>query len=127
RTVERHLQAAAKANAISSARVDEVIRFVGLGNEVETRIGALSLGVRQRLSAATALLGDPGALVLDEPANGLDPEGIRWMRMLMRGLADEGRTVLVSSHVLSEIEQIADDVLVLAKGSLVDRKSTRLN
>lgn len=116
RTVERHLQAAAKANAISSSRVDEVIRFVGLGNEVETRIAALSLGVRQRLSAATALLGDPGALVLDEPANGLDPEGIRWMRMLMRGLADEGRTVLVSSHVLSEVEQIADDILIIAKG-----------
>src|SRR5690606_39831665 len=78
----------------------------------------LSLGMRQRLSAATALIGDPGVLVLDEPANGLDPEGIRWMRTLIRGLADEGRTVLVSSHVLSEVEQIADEILVIAHGEL---------
>lgn len=75
--------------------------------------------MRQRLSVAHALLGDPGALVFDEPANGLDPEGIRWMRLLMRRLADEGRTVLVSSHVLSEVEQVADNVLVLSKGTLV--------
>ncbi|MGW8482924.1 ATP-binding cassette domain-containing protein [Microbacterium sp. NPDC055903] len=116
RSVERHLSATAKANGIPLSRVDEVIRFVGLGAEAESRIATLSLGMRQRLSAATALLGDPGALVLDEPANGLDPEGIRWMRMLIRGLADEGRTVLVSSHVLSEVEQVADDILVIARG-----------
>ncbi|MFB7249806.1 ABC transporter ATP-binding protein [Microbacterium sp. NPDC056234] len=116
RTVERHLIAAAKANGIALSRVSEVISFVGLDGEAGTRIGALSLGMRQRLSAATALLGDPGALVLDEPANGLDPEGIRWMRMLIRGLADEGRTVLVSSHVLSEVEQVADEILVIAHG-----------
>ena len=116
RSVERHLIVAAKANGIALSRVTEVISFVGLDGEADTRIGALSLGMRQRLSAATALLGDPGALVLDEPANGLDPEGIRWMRMLIRGLADEGRTVLVSSHVLSEVEQVADEILVIARG-----------
>ena len=116
RTVERHLITAAKANGIALSRVGEVIDFVGLGGEAGSRIGTLSLGMRQRLSAATALLGDPGALVLDEPANGLDPEGIRWMRLLIRGLADEGRTVLVSSHVLSEVEQVADDILVIARG-----------
>ncbi|MGN8025375.1 ATP-binding cassette domain-containing protein [Microbacterium sp. 22242] len=119
RTAPRQLTIAAKANGIPLSRVDEVLALVGLQNETETRIGAYSLGMRQRLSIAGALLGDPGALVLDEPANGLDPEGIRWMRLLMRRLADEGRTILVSSHVLSEIEQVADNVLVLAKGRLV--------
>ncbi|MGX1933991.1 ATP-binding cassette domain-containing protein [Microbacterium resistens] len=119
RTATRQLTIAAKANGIPLSRVAEVLALVGLQNETETRIGAYSLGMRQRLSVAHALLGDPGALVLDEPANGLDPEGIRWMRLLIRRLADEGRTVLVSSHVLSEIEQIADDVLVLSKGRLV--------
>jgi ABC-2 type transport system ATP-binding protein len=118
RTVERHLIAAAKANSIPLSRVGELIAFVGLSDDVETRIAALSLGMRQRLSAATALLGDPGVLVLDEPANGLDPEGIRWMRTLIRGLANEGRTVLVSSHVLSEVEQTADEILVIARGEL---------
>lgn len=118
RTVERHLITTAKANGIPLGRVGELISFVGLDADVDTRIAALSLGMRQRLSAATALLGDPGVLVLDEPANGLDPEGIRWMRTLIRGLADEGRTVLVSSHVLSEVEQIADEILVIARGEL---------
>ncbi|QXE29670.1 MULTISPECIES: ATP-binding cassette domain-containing protein [Microbacterium] len=119
RTASRQLTIAAKANGIRLARVDEVISLVGLEGEADTRIGGFSLGMRQRLSVAHALLGDPGALVFDEPANGLDPEGIRWMRLLMRRLADEGRTVLVSSHVLSEIEQVADHVLVLSKGRLV--------
>ena len=119
RTAVRQLTMAAKANGIALSRVDEVIRLVGLGDDAETRIGTYSLGMRQRLSIASALLGDPGALVLDEPANGLDPAGIRWMRMLMRRLADEGRTVLLSSHVLSEIEQVADNVLVISKGRLV--------
>lgn len=118
RTVERHLLATAKAGGVPPSRVGELISFVGLGDDADTRIAALSLGMRQRLSAATALLGDPGVLVLDEPANGLDPEGIRWMRTLIRGLADEGRTVLVSSHVLSEVEQIADEILVIARGEL---------
>lgn len=118
RTVERHLILAAKANDIPLSRVGELIAFVGLGDDVDTRIAALSLGMRQRLSAATALIGDPGVLILDEPANGLDPEGIRWMRTLIRGLADEGRTVLVSSHVLSEVEQIADEILMISRGEL---------
>lgn len=118
RTVERHLIAAAKSSGIPLARVGELISFVGLDGDVDTRIAALSLGMRQRLNAATALIGDPGVLVLDEPANGLDPEGIRWMRTLIRGLADEGRTVLVSSHVLSEIEQTVDEILVIARGEL---------
>lgn len=119
RTASRQLTIAAKANGIPLSRVDEVLALVGLDGEGDSRIGGFSLGMRQRLSVAHALLGDPGALVFDEPANGLDPEGIRWMRLLMRRLADEGRTVLVSSHVLSEVEQVADNVLVLSKGQLV--------
>jgi len=119
RTAERQLTIAAKANGIPLARVGEVLSLVGLEGEGDSRIGGFSLGMRQRLSVAHALLGDPGALVFDEPANGLDPEGIRWMRLLMRRLADEGRTVLVSSHVLSEVEQVADNVLVLSKGKLL--------
>ncbi|WP_314472911.1 ATP-binding cassette domain-containing protein [uncultured Microbacterium sp.] len=119
RTAERQLTIAAKANGIPLSRVGEVLSLVGLEGEGDSRIGGFSLGMRQRLSVAHALLGDPGALVFDEPANGLDPEGIRWMRLLMRRLADEGRTVLVSSHVLSEVEQVADNVLVLSKGTLV--------
>ncbi|UJP09909.1 ATP-binding cassette domain-containing protein [Microbacterium sp. KUDC0406] len=119
RSAARQLQLAAKANGIPAVRVDEVLDLVGLHGDADTRIGTFSLGMRQRLSLATALLGDPGVLVLDEPANGLDPEGIRWMRLLMRRLADEGRTVLVSSHVLSEVEQVADDVVVLSKGQAV--------
>jgi ABC-type multidrug transport system ATPase subunit len=119
RTANRQLTIAAKANDIPLSRVAEVLSLVGLEEEGDSRIGGFSLGMRQRLSVAHALLGDPGALVFDEPANGLDPEGIRWMRLLMRRLADEGRTVLVSSHVLSEVEQVADHVLVLSKGRLV--------
>ncbi|MBW8761576.1 MAG: ATP-binding cassette domain-containing protein [Microbacterium sp.] len=119
RSAARQLTIAAKANGIPLARVDEVLALVGLDGEREGRIGSFSLGMRQRLSVAHALLGDAGTLVFDEPANGLDPEGIRWMRLLMRRLADEGRTVLVSSHVLSEVEQVADHVLVLSKGRLV--------
>ena len=119
RTAARQLSIAAKANGIPASRVDEVLRLVGLQDDADTRLGSYSLGMRQRLAVASALLGDPGVLVLDEPANGLDPEGIRWMRLLMRRLADEGRTVLVSSHVLSEIEQVADDVVVLSKGRAV--------
>ncbi|WP_455903735.1 ATP-binding cassette domain-containing protein [Microbacterium sp.] len=119
RSASRQLTIAAKANGIPLSRVEEVLSLVGLEHEAEGRIGSFSLGMRQRLSVAHALLGDPGALVFDEPANGLDPEGIRWIRLLLRRLADEGRTVLVSSHVLSEIEQVADHVLVLSKGQLV--------
>src|SRR5690606_35251887 len=111
RTASRQLAISAKANGIPSSRIDEVLRLVGLQEDADTRLGSYSLGMRQRLAVASALLGDPGVLVLDEPANGLDPEGIRWMRLLMRRLADEGRTVLVSSHVRSDSEHVADDVV----------------
>ncbi|UNK71215.1 ATP-binding cassette domain-containing protein [Microbacterium sp. H1-D42] len=119
RSATRQLMIAAKANGIPVERVAEVLQLVGLQDDADTRMGSYSLGMRQRLAVANALLGDPGVLVLDEPANGLDPEGIRWMRLLMRRLADEGRTVLVSSHVLSEIEQVADNVVVLSRGRAV--------
>ncbi|MGF3056255.1 ATP-binding cassette domain-containing protein [Microbacterium sp. YY-01] len=119
RTALRQLTVTARANGIPLSRIDEVLALVGLEHDADAKIGTYSLGMRQRLSVATALLGDPGALVFDEPANGLDPEGIRWMRLLLRRLADEGRTVLVSSHVISEIERIADHVLVLSHGRLL--------
>ena len=97
----------------------EVLGIVGLADAAGRRVGGYSLGMRQRLSLAGALLGDPGTLVLDEPLNGLDPEGIRWMRAMLRGLAAEGRAVLVSSHLLSEVAQTVDDIVVLARGRLV--------
>lgn len=118
RTAARHLELTARANQIPTSRVADVLNFVGLGDEADARVSSYSLGMKQRLSIATALLGDPGAFVLDEPANGLDPEGIRWIRLLIRRLADEGRSVLVSSHVLSEIQQIADEVLIISRGEL---------
>jgi len=98
-----------------------VLEQVGLGDAAGRKVGGFSLGMRQRLGLAAALLGDPPVLVLDEPANGLDPQGIRWLRTFLRELAAEGRTVLVSSHVLPEVEQTADDVLVLARGRLVSQ------
>lgn len=118
RTAARHLELTARQNQIPASRVADVLNFVGLGDEADARVSSYSLGMKQRLSIATALLGDPGAFVLDEPANGLDPEGIRWIRLLIRRLADEGRSVLVSSHVLSEIQQIADEVLIISRGEL---------
>ena len=96
-----------------------MLEQVGLTDAARRKVGGFSLGMRQRLGLAAALLGDPPVLVLDEPANGLDPQGIRWLRGFLRGLAAEGRTVLVSSHVLPEVEQTADDVLVVARGRLV--------
>ncbi|WP_261166912.1 ABC transporter ATP-binding protein [Microbacterium sp. Marseille-Q6965] len=119
RTAVRHLTGVAKSAGVPVARVREVLDLVGLADVADMRIGGYSLGMRQRLSVAQALLGDPGVLVFDEPANGLDPEGIRWMRLLMRSLADEGRTVLMSSHLLSEVQQIADRVLIMSNGNLV--------
>ncbi|NKY38861.1 AAA family ATPase, partial [Cellulomonas septica] len=101
------------------ARASEVLDLVGLGGAADRRVGGFSLGMRQRLALATTLLGDPPVLLLDEPANGLDPEGIRWLRVFLRALAAEGRTVLVSSHVLSEVEQTVDDVVIIARGRLV--------
>jgi len=118
RTGRDHLRVAAAASGIPDARVDEVLDWVGLGAAGRRRAGGYSLGMRQRLGLAFALLGDPGALVLDEPINGLDPEGIRWIRGFLRSLAAEGRTVLVSSHLLSEVQQTVDRVVIISHGRL---------
>ena len=119
RRARDHLAVLAVAARLPRRRPEEVLELVGLTDAARRKVGDFSLGMRQRLGLAAALLGDPPVLVLDEPANGLDPQGIRWLRTFLRGLAAEGRTVLVSSHVLPEVEQTADDVLVLARGRLV--------
>ncbi len=119
RTARNHLRFLAQASGIPGSRVAEALRLVGIDEYADRRVGGYSLGMRQRLGLAQALLGDPGVLVLDEPANGLDPAGIAWLRQFLRGLAAEGRTVLVSSHVLSEVKQTVDEVVVLARGRLV--------
>jgi len=119
RSGRAHLTALALAAGIDRARVDIVLEQVGLTAAGRRAVGGYSLGMRQRLGLASALLGDPAALVLDEPINGLDPDGIRWMRSLLRALADEGRTVLLSSHVLSEVQQTVDDVVVIRHGRIV--------
>ncbi len=113
------LRVQARAAGIDAHRVDEVLAQVGLTADAGRRAGQYSLGMRQRLGLAAALLGDPGVLVLDEPANGLDPEGIRWLRELLRHYAQQGRTVLVSTHLLAEVQQIVDDVVVIARGRLL--------
>jgi ABC-2 type transport system ATP-binding protein len=118
RSGRNHLRVLAVAGGHSAARVDEVLAEVGLADAADRRVRGYSLGMRQRLSIAAALLGDPDVLILDEPANGLDPPGIRWIRDLLRAQAARGRTVLVSSHLLSEIVLGADDVVVIANGSL---------
>ena len=119
RTGRNHLRAACLAVGLPSSRADEVLELVGLVPAADRLFRGYSLGMRQRLGIATAMLGDPDVLMLDEPANGLDPEGIRWMRELLRGLAGEGRTVLVSSHLLAEMQALADDVVIVAAGRLV--------
>ena len=119
RTAYRHLLALAQSNRLPAARVDEVIELVGLDSVADDRVRGFSLGMGQRLGIAAALLGDPDVLLLDEPVNGLDPEGIRWVRELLRALADEGRTVLVSSHLMSEMEDTADHLVVLGRGQLL--------
>ena len=119
RRARDHLRVLAVAARLAQDRPEQVLEQVGLTDAAGRKVGDFSLGMRQRLGLAAALLGDPPVLVLDEPANGLDPQGIRWLRTFLRGLAAEGRTVLVSSHVLPEVEQTADDVLVLARGRLV--------
>ena len=116
-----HLRALAAMARIPRSRVDEVLRLVELEGAAGRRAGKYSMGMRQRLGLAATLLGDPRVLVLDEPANGLDPQGIRWLRDFLRGLAAEGRTVLVSSHVLAEVAQTVDDVVVIHRGKLVDQ------
>ena len=121
RTARNHLAISATAAGLPQTRVAEVLHLVGLAEHGGQRVGGYSLGMRQRLGLACTLLGDPGVLVLDEPINGLDPEGIKWIRGFLRDMAAEGRTVLVSSHLLSEVQQSVDDVIIIAKGRLVHR------
>jgi ABC-2 type transport system ATP-binding protein len=119
RTARAHLAALAASNAIGRRRVDEVLTITGLEQAADRRAGKFSLGMAQRLGIAAALLGDPQVLVLDEPVNGLDPEGIRWIRNLLKNLAAQGRTVLVSSHLISEIAHTADALIVIGQGRLL--------
>jgi ABC-2 type transport system ATP-binding protein len=123
RTARDHLRVLAAAAGLPDSRVDALLGLVGLSGDAARRVGGFSLGMRQRLALAAALLGDPPVLLLDEPANGLDPEGIAWLRGFLRHLATQGRTVLVSSHVLSEVEQTVDDVVIIARGRLVRQAS----
>src|SRR5690606_22136292 len=119
RSAYNHLLWLAKSNGIPSRRIDEVLDLVGLTDVARKRVGGFSLGMGQRLGIAAALLGDPGVLLFDEPVNGLDPEGIRWVRTLMRDLAAEGRTVFVSSHLMSEMALTADHLLVIGRGRIL--------
>jgi ABC-2 type transport system ATP-binding protein len=119
RTARDHLGWLARAGGLPVRRVDEVLDLVGLADVAGQRVGGFSLGMSQRLGIAAALLGDPPVLLFDEPVNGLDPEGIRWVRTLVRGFATEGRTVMVSSHLMSEMEATADQVLVIGQGRLI--------
>ena len=119
RSAYNHLLALGQTHGIPRSRVDEVIALVGLQDVARKRVGAFSLGMGQRLGIAAALLGDPKTLILDEPSNGLDPEGIRWIRTLLRSLAAEGRTVLVSSHLMSEMSMMADWLIVVGRGRLI--------
>lgn len=119
RSGRSHLRVLALAGGIAGSRVDEVLALVDLGAAGRRRVKGYSLGMRQRLGLAAALLGDPEVLVLDEPANGLDPQGIRWLRDFLRSLASEGRTILVSSHVLAEVAQTVDEVVIIDRGRLL--------
>jgi len=119
RSAYDHLRWIARAVGLPRTRVDEVLDLVGLGEVAGRKVGGFSLGMSQRLGIATALLGDPETLILDEPVNGLDPDGIRWIRSLLRHLAAEGRTVLLSSHLMSEMEETADHVVVIGRGRLI--------
>lgn len=119
RTGRNHLRVLADGIGVPPARVDELLELVGLGHAADRHAGAYSLGMRQRLGLAAALLGDPPVLVLDEPGNGLDPQGIRWLRDLLRARSVKGHTVFVSSHLLAEVEHLADDVVVINRGRLI--------
>jgi ABC-2 type transport system ATP-binding protein len=124
RSGRNHLRVLAAATGIPRSRVEEILEVVDLQDAAGRRAGGYSLGMRQRLSLAGALLGDPRILVLDEPANGLDPQGIRWLREFLRSLAAEGRTIFISSHVLAELEQIVDEVVIIHRGKFVVQAST---
>jgi ABC-2 type transport system ATP-binding protein len=119
RSGRNHLRVLAEVGRIPRSRVEEVLGLVELSDAARRRVGGYSLGMKQRLALAAALLGDPEVLVLDEPANGLDPQGIRWLRDFLHGLRDEGRTILVSSHVLAEIAQTVDEVVIVDHGKIV--------
>jgi ABC-2 type transport system ATP-binding protein len=119
RTARNHLRVYCTVSGIPTKRADEVLDLVGLTSAANRKVKGYSMGMRQRLGLAAVLLGDPKVLVLDEPANGLDPEGIVWLRQFLRAMAADGRTVLVSSHVLSEVEQTVDNVVIISKGTLV--------
>ncbi|MFE0703980.1 ABC transporter ATP-binding protein [Streptomyces sp. NPDC058872] len=123
RSAAAHLSALARSNRIPRRRVDEVMQEVGLAEVAGRRIGGFSLGMKQRLGIASALLGDPPVLLFDEPLNGLDPEGVKWVRELFRRLAAEGRTVFVSSHLMSEMEHTADQLIVIGRGELLAAES----
>jgi len=124
RSARNHLLCLAQTQGLPSSRVDEVLDLVGLRDVARKRSGGFSLGMGQRLGIAVAMLGDPGVLILDEPVNGLDPEGVHWIRTLMKQLAAEGRTVLVSSHLMSEMSVTADHLVVIGKGKLIASCST---
>lgn len=119
RTGRDHLRVLAATAGVSGTRVDEMLELVGIPAAARKRAGGYSLGMRQRLGLAAAMLGDPQVLILDEPANGLDPEGIRWLRGFLRHLSTQGKTVLISSHMLQEVEQTVDDVVIISNGRLV--------
>jgi ABC-2 type transport system ATP-binding protein len=119
RTARKHLASMAALSSLADARVDEVLHVVGLDAAADQRVGGFSLGMRQRLAIAGALLGDPEVLMLDEPANGLDPDGIRWLRSMLTGFADAGGTVFVSSHFIAELATFAHDLVVVGNGRLI--------
>lgn len=123
RSARNHLRALAASNRIPYSRVDEVLEFSGIGSVADKKVGDYSLGMSQRLGIAGALLGDPGVLLFDEPVNGLDPEGIRWIREFFRSLANEGRTVFVSSHLMSEMAVSADQIIVIGRGKFITQGS----
>ncbi|MDX6359374.1 MAG: type transport system ATP-binding protein, partial [Nocardioidaceae bacterium] len=119
RSGRNHLRVLADTAGVDTKRVDELLELVGIPAAARRRAGGYSMGMRQRLGLAAAMLGDPQVLLLDEPANGLDPEGIRWLRGFLRHLSSEGKTILVSSHMLQEVEQTVDDVVIIANGKLI--------
>jgi ABC-2 type transport system ATP-binding protein len=123
RTARNHLRALAASNKIDRSRVDEVLEFAGIGSVANKKVGGFSMGMSQRLGIAGALLGDPGVLLFDEPVNGLDPEGIKWIREFFQSLAREGRTVFVSSHLMSEMAVSADQIIVIGRGKFITRGS----